>query len=176
MSKGKRIPREKAEAIAARLIDQLQANSGLRCVIGGSIRREKETVGDIDIAVRCSSRRSQEQLNQQLGELFGWCSTRPDRAKRFGEFEGVQINVFDVLPQSMGAALLFCTGSGQFNIIMRCIAKRRGYLLNQYGLWERENRDERICKATQEKSIFEALGLEFVEPTDRTDTVLHWGM
>ena len=117
MSKGNRIPREKAEAIATQLIDKL-TERGLRYIIGGSIRREKETVGDIDIVVRCSSRARQDRFNDMLGGLFGYCSTKPERAKRFGEYQGIQINFFDVLPSEIGSALLFCTGSGKFNIIM----------------------------------------------------------
>ena len=84
MSKGPRIERAKAEAIAAQLVDEL-IQPGLIFITGGSIRREKETVGDIDIAVQCETRRIQDRFNDSLGALFGYCSTRPERAKRFGD-------------------------------------------------------------------------------------------
>jgi len=173
MSKGPRIERAKAEAIAAQLVDEL-IQPGLIFITGGSIRREKETVGDIDIAVQCETRRIQDRFNDSLGAMFGYCSTKPERAKRFGDYQGVQINFFDVLPSQIGAALLFCTGSGGFNMRMRCQAKRQGYLLNQYGLWDREDRETAICDATKEEHIFEALDIDFVTPQNRTDRAIGW--
>lgn len=173
MSKGTRIARAKAERVAGALVAKMSMR-GIGFVIGGSIRRKKETVGDIDIAVRCSSEWSQDRFNTSLGDLFGYCSTRPGRAKRFGTFRGVKINFFDVLKDQIGAALLFCTGSGGFNMRMRCQAKARGYLLNQYGLWNREDRAKPICDATEEGHIFEALDIQFITPELRTDDAIGW--
>ena len=59
---------------------------------------------------------------------------------------------------------LFLTGSQKFNIIVRGEAKRQGYKLNQYGLWQG---DERIAGKSEEQ-IFDALGLKYVRPIDRS--------
>ena len=173
MSKGKKISRERAKVINAALLQEFNIK-GLEFITGGSIRRKKPLVGDIDIAVKCSSEYTRKRFNTRLGELFGFCSTKPERAKRFGAYQGVQINFFDVLRDQIGAALLFCTGSGGFNMRMRCQAKRRGLLLNQYGLWNRKYRDEEICDASQEENIFKALKIDFISPPNREDGAIGW--
>ena len=185
MSKGKRIERHKALAIAAELRERL-TNANTSIIVGGSIRRGKATVGDIDLVAVCGNQKATDTLNDTLGELFGYCKKKPQRAKRFGSwlayvemngnsyYQDVGINVFDCNPQEVGAALLFCTGSGTFNIKMRSIAKRRGLLLNRYGLFNRDDVRENVCPATDEESIFSALRIPFFQPVQRTECALAW--
>ena len=173
MSKGKRIERHKAIAIAAELRERL-TNANTSIIVGGSIRRGKPTVGDIDLVAVCNNQKATDTLNDTLGELFGYCKKKPQRAKRFGSWQDIGINVFDCNPQEVGAALLFCTGSGTFNIKMRSIAKRRGLLLNRYGLFNRDDVRENVCPATDEQSIFSALRIPFFQPVQRTECALAW--
>ena len=172
MSKGKRIERHRAQAIAEALTKELQRD-GTRIVVGGSLRRGKPTIGDVDLVAVCKNEAARSTLNDTLGELFGYCKTKRKRAKRFGTFRDVAINVFDCLPHEQGAAVLFCTVCGVFNVKMRVIAKSRGLLLNQNGLYERCTR-EPVVDATEEETIFEALRLPYFKPTDRTEEALSW--
>lgn len=173
MSKGKRIERHKAIAIAAELRERL-TNANTSIIVGGSIRRGKATVGDIDLVAVCGNQKATDTLNNTLGEMFGYCKKKPQRAKRFGSWQAIGINVFDCTPHEVGAALLFCTGSGMFNIMMRSIAKRRGLLLNRYGLFNRDDVRENVCAATDEQSIFSALNIPFFQPSQRTPEALAW--
>lgn len=173
MSKGKRIERHKAIAVAAALRERL-GSSSTKIITGGSIRRGRATVGDIDLVAVCNTRRAEAILNDTLGGLFGYCKKKPDRAKRFGVYKTTSINVFDCTPAQAGAALLFCTGSGVFNIKMRSIAKRRGLLLSRYGLFNRDDRRENVCDARQEKTIFSELKIPFLQPSERTEEALSW--
>lgn len=65
-------------------------------------------------------------------------------------------------------ALLFAIGSGKFNIRMRAVAKRKGYLLNNHGLFKKENNHLTKVKINSEKEIFEKLGMHYRLPKDRT--------
>ena len=172
MSKGKRIERHRAQAIAEALTKELQRD-GTRIVVGGSLRRGKPTIGDVDLVAVCEDEQARSTLNETLGVLFGFCKTKRKRGKRFGTYRDVSINVFDCLPHEQGAAVLFCTGCGLFNVKLRVNAKARGLLLNQWGLYERCTR-EPVVDATREESIFDALHLPYYEPADRTEGALNW--
>ena len=57
------------------------------------------------------------------------------------------------------------TGPAKYNILMRMIAKKKGFRLNEYGLYDRESGD--YVAGDTERSIFEALGMEYKAPTER---------
>ena len=168
MSKGTKIKRSRASRIAAALIDSLPA--GLVTVVGGSIRRGRQLVGDVDLAIGYKSARAAQRLNDLLGERFGYLRTKPDRARRFFDFRGVRINIWDVPVKQLGPAVLFVTGSGQFNMAMRVVAKRQGLLLNQYGLFHRKDRMPALSELANEEALFDRLGLTYVEPADRDES------
>ena len=75
-----------------------------------------------------------------------------------------KIDMFITDKYSYNFMLLFATGSGKYNMIMREVAKRKGMLLNQYGLY-RDN--EKISGIKSEKDIFKVLGMTYREPKDR---------
>jgi len=70
-----------------------------------------------------------------------------------------------VKEEEWGAALLYFTGSKNFNIRMRNAAIAKGWKLNEYGLWD----GDKLIAGKTEEEIFEALGWEFVEPTAREE-------
>lgn len=80
----------------------------------------------------------------------------------------VKIDIFLSNTQDYIFAMLFATGSGLFNVRMRYLAKRKGMLLNNHGLWKKvdQNNLEKIPIQT-EKEIFEILGMTYKSPRER---------
>ena len=161
---GDRISRDEAWDIlmdvAAKIIDDTE-----RLVFCGSYRRQKETCGDGDIVVLVPDDSVWSEIVVALG-----CEPLTTAGKlRKGVTivrEGFQIDVNRVTDEcQMGAMMLFATGSGDFNKATRTVAKRKGWKLNRYGLWDRET-DELV--ACHEEEILEALGLGWIPPMNRT--------
>lgn len=69
--------------------------------------------------------------------------------------------------ESHAAALLYFTGSGEFNRKMRSLAKSLGYILNEYGLYKIKGKQKIYIQTKTEEDIFKKLGLEYVSPTKR---------
>lgn len=144
MSKFFRIPWAKADGIVKETSQRLRA-AGIKFEIAGSWARKEETVGDIDLLVL---EKDKERVRELLKEISG--------AER--------IEIYGASEEDWESQLLYLYGDGRFNIILRARAKRLGYLLNQYGLFERET-GRRLTTKYQE--IFEILGLEPIPPERR---------
>ena len=131
----------------------------------GSLRRQKETVRDIDILVVSDkpkvvipglTRIESVKYVQAEGETKASVRTKED----------VQVDCRVVEAKSFGAALLYFTGSKNFNIKIRQLAIKKGLKVNEYGVFKK---DKFICGATEEE-IFRALGMAYIEPELREDT------
>jgi len=72
------------------------------------------------------------------------------------------VDIYRTNPESFGAMMMFLTGPQEFNIITRGMAKRKGMVLNQKGIYDRETRE--LIASETEEDIFEALGLLYTEP------------
>lgn len=142
----KRWPHAEAMAIAEGLADQLRKRFPDTIVtICGSLRRGKDPK-DIDI-VLAGEGDGYNKFFQQMTPV------------------GIKADLWTVPKESVGAAVLFATGSADFNIKLRGTAKRRGWKLTRYALEEADT-GKVIARATEEE-IFKALGMEYVEPTKR---------
>jgi DNA polymerase (family 10) len=133
-------------------------------VVAGSIRRRRETIGDADLLG--VARRPDALMDAFVGlpeveRVLGRGSTRSSVRLR----SGFQIDLRVVPSQSLGAALLYFTGSKGHNVALRQLAIQQGLKLNEYGLF-RETR--RIAGRTEEE-VYERLGLPFVPPELRED-------
>lgn len=131
----------------------------------GSLRRLKETVGDIDILIAGKDGRKiidyfvhLPQVREILaaGETKGSIITR----------DGVQVDVRVVEKDSFGAALQYFTGSKAHNIKLREMAKKNGLKLNEYGVFKG---DKKIAGKSEEE-IYEALDLPWIPPEIREDS------
>ena len=132
--------------------------------ICGSLRRERPIVNDVDMVVSIPTLEIYKILKPRLG----MSAILTKKGDKYGNFviEGVQFDFNYASPESWGAMVLFATGSGLFNIIMRGIAKNQGYKLNEKGLFMGED-----CIAGRtEEQIFDALGLEYLPPQEREVT------
>jgi DNA polymerase/3'-5' exonuclease PolX len=122
--------------------------------VAGSYRRGREEIGDLDFVV----------VGADLPTLVA--AIEPEKIVRCGSllatviYEGEQIEFYCTTADCLGAALMHSTGSGEFNVSIRSIAKKKGYRLNQYGLWK----DGQCIAARLEEDIFAALGMKYVPP------------
>lgn len=77
----------------------------------------------------------------------------------------IKVDIFLCNPEEFMFTLLFATGSGDFNVRMRAIAKNQGYLLNQRGLFDKKSGEKIHIK--NEKHLFSVLNIEYKNPEDR---------
>lgn len=148
------------------LIEELRNINGVVAVSpAGSLRRMRETIGDIDILVAAED--PEEVMKRFVGmsdvvKVWGEGPTKASvRVK-----EGFDIDLRVVPKASFGAALQYFTGSKAHNVKLRQIAIDKGLKLNEYGLFRGK---KRIAGATEE-GVYKALGLECPAPELREDT------
>lgn len=160
LSKSTRFRIGAAQQLARQLVDYLRRSGDAGQVeAAGSVRRMKETVGDLDIVA--SSPRPAGLLQafvdfDGVAEVLSHGTTRASVILR----QGIQVDLRVVDGASFGAALHYFTGSKAHNIAVRRLAQEHGWKLNEYGLFAGE---QRIAGET-ELAVFQALGLPFIEP------------
>ncbi|MFE1310012.1 DNA polymerase/3'-5' exonuclease PolX [Streptomyces sp. NPDC058755] len=164
---GGRIPLSLALETAEEIVAELSAVTGCkRCTYAGSLRRMKETIGDLDVLV--AARRSAPFMEA----LCGLPSTAEAIAQgtkktsiRTGK--GLQVDLRVLPPDSWGAGLQYFTGSKAHNIRTRTIAVHQGLKLSEYGLFDAES-GESLASRTEEE-VYDRLGLPWIPPTLRED-------
>lgn len=132
--------------------------------IAGSLRRRRETIGDIDIlvdAVEESKVMESFVSARYVEEVLAHGSTKSAiRTKG-----GLQIDLRIVPAESYGAGLQYFTGSVDHNVKLRSIGVKKGLRLNEYGLF----RGEEKIAGSDEEGIYKALGLAYILPELRED-------
>jgi DNA polymerase (family 10) len=146
---------------AASLVEFLHVHDrDVELIPVGSLRRGRETCGDIDILA----------VGGQPG-LMDALISHPDVERVLGQGDtkssvllrgGYQADLRLVPPESRGAAMQYFTGSKAHNICVRDRAVQLGFKLNEYGLF-RVDDDSRVAGETEE-GIYRALGMDWVEP------------
>jgi DNA polymerase (family 10) len=136
----------------------------VRVEIAGSIRRRKETVGDADLLA--VARRPQAIVDAfvalpGVARVLGHGDTKGSVKLE----DGLQVDLRVVPEASVGAALLYFTGSKAHNVALRQIAMAQGLKLNEYGLF----RGTRAVAGRTEAEIYERLGLAWIPPELRED-------
>jgi len=130
----------------------------------GSLRRQKETVRDIDILVVSQRpRKVMEVFNraQAVKDILAAGETKSSVRTK----DDVQVDCRVVEKKSFGAALLYFTGSKNFNIKLRQLAIKKGLKINEYGVF----RKEKFVAGESEEGIFKLLGMPYIEPELRED-------
>lgn len=133
----------------------------------GSLRRQKETVRDIDILITSKTPKKIMDTFVRLPSVREVLAAGETKASIRTESD-VQVDCRVVEEKSFGAALIYFTGSKDFNIKLRQIAIKKGMKLNEYGLFSAEGGPARGGK--NEEEIFKKLGLSYIEPELREDT------
>ncbi|MDD4351790.1 MAG: type-X family DNA polymerase [Candidatus Gracilibacteria bacterium] len=161
-----RIPLDKAREYAQTLTDQIRKWPEVKQLeVAGSLRRERETIGDIDILV--ISAEPQVVIEKFVGlaeveEILAKGDTKGAVRSKWG----VQVDLRVLAAKSFGAALMYFTGSKEHNILLRRIAISKGMKLSEYGLFKGKD----YYKGKTEAEIYQALGLHFIPPTERENS------
>lgn len=140
-------------------------------VVCGSTRRMKETVGDIDILA--TSRKPEKVMERFLGlpQIAHVFAKGPIKALVKLK-NGLDADLRVVPDESFGAAVNYFTGSKDHNIALREIAIKKGWKLNEYGLFQetRNKKQKKRVAGRTEEEIYEKLGLRYIEPELRENT------
>lgn len=164
----KRVPREQMVPLVAEIVYALADYVG-QVEVAGSFRRQKETVADLEFVIA----KPVGILHIMFDGFHKWChanmlNIRGVDERVSGVYKNVQLDFEITPPDNFGAALLYFTGSKEFNIGMRARAKELGYKLNQRGLYVVDMYDDSSLVASEtEEDIFEALSLAFIPPQQR---------
>ena len=156
-----------ARAAAERIVAALSELPGCnRCSYAGSLRRFRETSGDVDILAASVD---PAPLMEALRTLPETAEVIAAGAKKTSirTSAGLQVDLRVVPPDAWGAALQYFTGSKAHNVRVRTIAVRAGLKLSEYGLFDAKT-DALIASRTEEE-LYERLDLEWVPPPLRED-------
>ncbi len=146
-----------------------------KCVIAGSVRRRKETIGDVDVII--VSDRPKRIMDSFISmpsviQVLAHGETKSSVKLAWGLNADLRV----VPARSFGAALNYFTGSKDHNVAMRQMALARGWKLNEYGLYERKKETGKRKKGgaeegewkqiagAEEEEIYKALGMQYVPP------------
>lgn len=155
-----------AESLAAPLMEFLQRLTGVsRAEIAGSLRRRKETVGDLDIVLEARDPHETLARVVQYSGIRDVASRGPTRATVHLAM-GLQVDIRVISSPSFGAALYYFTGSKAHNVAVRKIAQAMGLKLNEYGLYRGTHR----IAGKSEAEVATALGIEWIPPELREDS------
>ena len=158
-----------AEGMARELSEALLQVPGVTQVTpAGSLRRGRETVGDLDLLVtgpEATAVLEKFVAYPKVQEVLG---RGENKASAKVGFEGLQVDVRALAPESFGAAMQYFTGSKEHGVAVRTRAVKMGFKLNEYGLF-RVADDSKVAGETEE-GIYEALGLRWIPPELRENS------
>ncbi len=187
-----KIPRKEMKKIEAVLLSVVgNIDKKIKGKILGSYRREQETSNDIDFTITHPNLKTKDDLTdsdtkyiykiikklKKEGYILDDLINNPDKTYRgffkLGKKYPVRQLDIKIVPfESYPTAILHSTGSSLFNEYIRGIAKKKGYKLNEYGLYKlKKNKNNKIkeilINIKTEKDIFNELDLDYVEPSKR---------
>ncbi len=156
---GEILPKVKQIEQAFKNLKQVQEIS-----VAGSIRRGKETIGDIDLLITTKEPAKVMDFFVSLpGVVKIWAKGRTKSSIRLKQ--GLDVDLRIVAQKSYGSALQYFTGSKEHNIATRKIAMNKGLKLNEYGLFKKRKR----IAGSNEKELYKAIGLDWIPPELRED-------
>ena len=162
---GKRFPLEYALNVAEKIKNKLKKLKEVNKIeIAGSLRRKKETIGDIDILVTSNKPEKVMDFFTRMGDIEDVLA-KGNTKSSVRLKEGLQADLRVIAEKSYGAALLYFTGSKQHNIVLRKIAIKKGMKLSEYGLFNKKT--NKMLAGKTEKECYKKLGLKYIKPEIR---------
>jgi DNA polymerase (family 10) len=171
-----RFPLDVAAGEAARLVSYVSAfGKPIENVTpAGSLRRGKETVGDLDLLVTLPSEKYKPKVVESMAQHI-LKFPEIDQKLAHGENKvsfllksGMQVDVRILKKESFGAALLYFTGSKEHNVALRGRANKMGFTLNEYALATLKG--ERPVASATEEEVYSKLKLDYIPPELRENT------
>jgi DNA polymerase (family 10) len=163
-----RMPLGRALPLAEEIAHALARVRGVKRVEpAGSVRRRKETVGDLDILVTSTDPARVMDAFVRLPQVADVLERGPTKAS-VRHRDGIQVDLRVVEPATFGAALQYFTGSKAHNIRIREMAVKKRLKISEYGVF-REPGGRRIAGATEEE-VYAAVGLPWIPPELREDS------
>ena len=158
-----------ALAHANMIISQLKKIGGVNHIeAAGSLRRRRETVGDIDILVTTKNQKATNEVMdvftslQDVAEILAKGQTKSAVLLK----NGIQTDVRVLKDEEFGSALQYFTGSKEHNIAVRTIAIKKGMKLSEYGLFKGSKK----IAGEDEEGIYKALGMQMIPSEMRENT------
>ena len=166
-----------ASQAAAVILDAIRKQPGvIRSEIGGSLRRRKELIGDIDIVVSARKDAAKKIMaaftsHPEVQTVVAQGDTKSSVALK----AGINCDLRIVTDEEFPFALNYFTGSKEHNIELRSRAKKYGLSLNEYGFSrlgdeEKRGRAKKVIRCTDEADLYRALELSYVAPELRENT------
>ncbi|MFA5867784.1 MAG: DNA polymerase/3'-5' exonuclease PolX [Actinomycetota bacterium] len=163
----KRMLLSEAYPAAKKFVDAIRTQPGVADAdYAGSLRRMKETIGDIDILA----------AGDDTAAITGYFTGLPDveRVLARGDTKasvltgnGLQVDLRVVKPAEYGSALQYFTGSKEHNVRLRDMAKKRGLKISEYGIFDLKT--GRNLGSRSEADVYGAMGLDYIDPEIRED-------
>src|SRR3989344_678822 len=149
--------------VADEIIAELKKNADVdRISTAGSLRRMKETIGDIDILVTSARPNSVLKYFTRMKGVSGVIAQGPTKASvRLAS--GMQVDLRVLKDMEYGSALMYFTGSKEHNVALRKIAIAKRMKLSEYGLFQ----GNKFVAGRAEQEVYKKLGLEYIEPEMR---------
>jgi DNA polymerase (family 10) len=172
-----------ALALGQQVLDYVRELPGvMRAELTGSLRRRKETIGDLDIVCSVKASSAGERITAAfvkfpgVERILGQGVTKASILNK----DGIQIDLRVVPDVNFGAAVLYFTGSKEHNVRLRSLAQDNGMTLNEWGLYKLDEYDKAEKKTAEapaakpvasktEEDVYRALGLKYIEPEMRED-------
>lgn len=164
----KRIPLKEALALAKEILNEIKKIPAVeKAEIAGSIRRKKETIGDIDIIIVAKKKDHRRIVDQfiKLPLVEKVLAAGDTKASVQLSNRYVQVDIRVVEPSQYGSALFYFTGSKEHNIKLRLIAKQKNWKMNEYGVFE--NKTGKRLAGETEQSIYNLFGYRYIPPEKR---------
>lgn len=127
--------------------------------LAGSIRRKRETIGDVDILAIAKNPTDTMEKFTSLDKVEKVLA-KGDTKSTVRLYGGVQVDLRLVEKKSFGSALQYFTGSKDHNVELRKIAQKKNWKLNEYGLFKEDK--QKAGKTEQE--VYDALGIQWIPP------------
>ena len=159
-----------AVRVGNEILKEVIALPGIKnAALAGSLRRKKETIGDIDIVATADRKDWKKIVNKFISLPFAGrvLAGGETRASILLKKSNTQVDVRLVHAHEFGSALLYFTGSKEHNIALRTWAKSKGWKLNEYGVFDAET--NKWLAGTTEEEIYRLFGLQYIPPELREE-------